>query len=388
MLVKLKDIVTFINGRAYSQPELQDKGKYRIVRVGNFSGKNEWFYSDMELNEDKYCENGDLLYKWACNFGPEIWKSEKTIFHYHIWKIKWDEKRVDKMFLYYLLMYMTPYWLSSTNGSIMIHITKETMEEKIVDLPPLKTQKKISKILENLDKQIEKNLHIVKRLQVMGQAIFNRWFLQFEHFKKDNKFKYNEDLNLKIPENWEVKKIAEICKIFLGGTPSTKNREYWNGEINWLNSGEVANFPIIDSEKTINEKGLKNSNTKLLKKGTVVISITGNIRVSYLAIDSCINQSIVGIEENELLKIGYLYPFLKNKIEFLIRSSTGNCQKHINKNFIENLKIVLPPKNVLDIFNNLTQNIYAKISQISLMTKKLIKFKNKLLPLLINQQII
>ena len=53
-LYKLGSIIKLINGRAYLMPELQDSGKYRIVRVGNFSGKDEWFWSDMELEEDKY----------------------------------------------------------------------------------------------------------------------------------------------------------------------------------------------------------------------------------------------------------------------------------------------------------------------------------------------
>ncbi|ADV35020.1 restriction endonuclease subunit S [Mycoplasmopsis fermentans] len=361
-----------------------ETGSTLIKKIGNFPafGGNGIITYVNKWNVD---EDAIIIGRVGANCGCVNITNKKSFVTDNALIFKPKEKNMARFYFYFLLhLNLNKFHI----GSSQPLLTQGILGNIKINIPSLNKCQKISKILDNIDNQIERNNSMVQKLQVMGQAIFNRWFLQFEHFKKDNKFKYNEDLNLKIPENWEVKKIAEICKIFLGGTPSTKNREYWNGEINWLNSGEVANFPIIDSEKTINEKGLKNSNTKLLKKGTVVISITGNIRVSYLAIDSCINQSIVGIEENELLKIGYLYPFLKNKIEFLIRSSTGNCQKHINKNFIENLKIVLPPKNVLDIFNNLTQNIYAKISQISLMTKKLIKFKNKLLPLLINQQII
>ncbi|VEU61419.1 type I restriction-modification system subunit S (plasmid) [Mycoplasmopsis fermentans] len=288
MLVKLKDIVTFINGRAYSQPELQDKGKYRIVRVGNFSGKNEWFYSDMELNEDKYCENGDLLYKWACNFGPEIWKSEKTIFHYHIWKIKWDEKRVDKMFLYYLLMYMTPYWLSSTNGSIMIHITKETMEEKIVDLPPLKTQKKISKILENLDKQIEKNLHIVKRLQVMGQAIFDM-FLN----------------NAKDYEN-----IESLCKIIWGQCPKGNNILSENVSNNLMlyasGAGDLENNKILISPKAFTDKPIK-----IIDNRTICMSIAGTVgKIGISDKNIAIGRAMVGFYNEK--KFGLIY-FILNK---------------------------------------------------------------------------
>lgn len=58
---KLGQVCTLINGRAYSKPELLDDGKYPVLRVGNFFTNNHWYYSDMELDNDKYCVDGDLL---------------------------------------------------------------------------------------------------------------------------------------------------------------------------------------------------------------------------------------------------------------------------------------------------------------------------------------
>ena len=129
------NVASLINGRAYLMPELQDSGKYKIVRVGNFTGKDEWFFSDMELEPEKYCENGDLLYKWACTFGPEIWKGDKTIYHYHIWKVVCNPVLLDKTFFFYYLKYYTPLWLSGTNGATMVHITTASMEKKKLYLP-------------------------------------------------------------------------------------------------------------------------------------------------------------------------------------------------------------------------------------------------------------
>ena len=85
--VKLKDIATILNGRAYKQNELLEDGKYKVLRVGNFFTSDRWYFSDLELDENKYCNFGDLLYAWSANFGPKIWNEGKTIFHYHIWKI-------------------------------------------------------------------------------------------------------------------------------------------------------------------------------------------------------------------------------------------------------------------------------------------------------------
>ena len=106
--VKLKDICRLINGRAYKQEELLDSGKYPVLRVGNFFSDKVFYYSDLELEEDKYCDNGDLLFAWSASFGPKIWDGEKVIYHYHIWKMELTD-RVNKEFLFYYLFHLTFY---------------------------------------------------------------------------------------------------------------------------------------------------------------------------------------------------------------------------------------------------------------------------------------
>jgi type I restriction enzyme, S subunit len=65
---KLGDVAKFLNGRAYKQEELLQNGKYRVLRVGNFFTNNTWYYSNLDLEDDKYCDKGDILYAWFCFF--------------------------------------------------------------------------------------------------------------------------------------------------------------------------------------------------------------------------------------------------------------------------------------------------------------------------------
>ena len=83
----LGEVATFINGKAYKQEELLTEAKYKVLRVGNFFTKGDWYYSNLEMDEDKYVNDGDLMYAWSASFGPKFWIGEKTIFHYHIWKV-------------------------------------------------------------------------------------------------------------------------------------------------------------------------------------------------------------------------------------------------------------------------------------------------------------
>lgn len=206
---QIQDVCRLINGRAYSNDEMLEHGKYKIVRVGNLSGGNStWFYSDLELPADKYCHNGDLLFAWACTFGPHIWKEDNTIFHYHIWKIVEDKDVVDRRFFCYYLKFATGGFLGALNGSVMVHITKSSMEKMIIRIPKkLEDQRRIASILSSLDRKIELNNKINADLEEMAQAIFKNWFVDFEPFK-DGKF-VDSELGM-IPEGWKVISLNEI----------------------------------------------------------------------------------------------------------------------------------------------------------------------------------
>lgn len=148
---KFNEEVLVINGRAYRKEELLSCGKYRVLRVGNFFTNDSWYYSDLELDEDKYCDCGDLLYAWSASFGPKIWDGEKVIYHYHIWKMI-PSVKLDKYFLYYWLQssLLTEQVMSQLHGTTMVHITKGIMESTTILYPPLPEQEQIVARLDTL----------------------------------------------------------------------------------------------------------------------------------------------------------------------------------------------------------------------------------------------
>ena len=145
------EVLTFLNGRAYKQQELLDAGKYPVLRVGNFYTNSSWYYSDLELEKDKYCDKGDLLYSWAATLGPKIWNGGKCIYHYHIWKILFDENIIDKMYLYYYLQYDLSEISKSTTHSTMVHVSMGSMKERKIKIPPLNEQRRIAGLISQFD---------------------------------------------------------------------------------------------------------------------------------------------------------------------------------------------------------------------------------------------
>ena len=175
---KLGDVATFINGRAYSQPELLSSGKYKVLRVGNFYTNDSWYYSDLELGEKYYADYGDLLYTWSATFGPHIWLGDRVIYHYHIWKIDLSNQ-LEKQFAVQLLEQDKANILSSKNGSTMVHITKEGMEQKDVIIPPsTKEQQEIGAFFQQLDNLITLHQRKHEKLVVLKRAMLEKMFPQ------------------------------------------------------------------------------------------------------------------------------------------------------------------------------------------------------------------
>lgn len=174
---KFGEIMTFLNGRAYKQDELLGDGKYKVLRVGNFYTNDSWYYSNLELDDKFYATNGDLLYTWSATFGPHIWKGEKVIYHYHIWKLVLQDK-IDKLFALQLLEVDKANIMSDKNGSTMVHITKQGMENKQTILPiSLNEQKQIAKFLSSMDKLITLHQRKLEHLQLQKKALLQQMFV-------------------------------------------------------------------------------------------------------------------------------------------------------------------------------------------------------------------
>ena len=166
----LDKVCVFHNGRAYKQNELLQSGKYRVLRVGNFFTNDSWYYSNLELEEEKIAVRGDLLYAWSASFGPRFWHEEKVIYHYHIWKVD-SFQNVTKSYLYYYLEKDATKIKNEVQGGTMVHITKGDMEKRAITYPCIEEQKKIAKLLSILDERIATQNKIIDKLQSLIKGI-------------------------------------------------------------------------------------------------------------------------------------------------------------------------------------------------------------------------
>ena len=151
-----------------------------------------------------------------------------------------------------------------------------------------------------------------------------------------------------IPEDWEVKKINQFAKVTAGATPPTGISKYWNGEIRWMNSGELNYKKVFEVNGRISEEGLKSTSTKLLPSNCVLIGLAGQGKtrgtVAMNMVQLCTNQSIAAIIPNGKFWEEYLYHNLDSRYDELRNISTGEGGRGgLNLGLIGSLNIPLPP---------------------------------------------
>lgn len=140
--------------------------------------------------------------------------------------------------------------------------------------------------------------------------------------------------------------LSSMIEIISGGTPKTDKPEYWNGNIGWLSVADFNNVErfVYDSEKTITPKGLQESNTKLLKKGDVIISARGTVgALAQIGKEMAFNQSCFGLRAKpEYITNDFLFYALKNYIKNFKAKSAGSVFETINISSFDLMKLSVP----------------------------------------------
>ena len=306
-----------------------------------------------------------------------------------------DFKGNNPKYLYYLLKNLHLDNIFEKGSSVIPSLDRKLVHSLVVPFhKDINDQRKVVDVLSAIDRTIELNKQINDNLEAMAKQLYDYWFVQFDFPNEEGKpykssggaMVWNENLKREIPQGWVVEKMGKCTNVLLGGTPDTNDNSLWGNGYNWLNSGEVAEFPILKSEKNITPKGLEKSATVLAPKGSVTLSITRHLRPSILCIDACINQSVVAILENDKISKEYIYPLLNRDIPRLMSLRTGAQQPHINKGTVEAINVILPPANIMGAYINKAESIYNAIFNNAKEVEELTKQRDELLPLLMNGQ--
>ena len=378
--VLLTDVATKIGDGLHGTPKYDIGGDYYFINGNNLvSGKVVIKEDTKRVNKSEYLKHSKPINERTLLLGINgtignvaYYKNEKCMLGKSACYINVNDE-TDLQFIYYTLVNkdFQNYIEGIATGTTILNVPLKGIREYTVKLPSLPEQRAIASILSSLDDKIDLLHRQNATLEKMAETLFRQWFVE------------------EAKEDWVRTKIGDVLDTVLGGTPSTKKPEYWDGNIPWINSGEVNNFRILQCSRFITELGLKKSNTKLLPVGTTVLAITGATlgQVSLLEIDTCANQSVVGIIPNGTLPKEFIFLWIKMKISEIILSETGGAQPHINKNDINETDIVIPDSDYLNKIKLTIEPLFKKITHNSFQIRTLTALRDTLLPKLMSGEV-
>jgi type I restriction enzyme S subunit len=296
---------------------------------------------------------------------------------------------LDPLYLhYYLKQDDVVSWITNQAvGATMPNLNTGILRSVPVRFPPLPIQRRIAGILSVYDELIENSQRRIKILEAMARALYREWFVHFRFPGHESVPRVPSPLG-DIPLGWEIEKLGRISKIVLGGTPSRSVNAYWEGgTIPWLKSGKLNDIRVIEGTEYITQFGLEKSATKLMPPKSVLVAITGAILVSFLEIEACANQSVIGMHGFERVCPEYVHLNLSENISSLESKMSGSAQQHINKEIVNETDILIPPKPIADAFTAVIQPVYEEIKVALFKSTNLRRTRDLLLPRLLSGQI-
>lgn len=328
-----------------------DFKKYKVVKKGQFT-----YIPDTSRRGDKI---GIALLE---DYEEGLVSNVYTVFEII------DEKQLIPEYL--MLWFSRPefdrYARFKSHGSVREVMDWDEMCKVELPVPPYEKQKEIVDGYKAITERIALKQKINDNLVAVGTASIQKnvgrgALINLTEPEMDR---------LTLPDDFEIQTVSEFCReTKSGSTPSRTNNEYWeNGTISWVKSGEVHNNITLQTEEYITPLGLSESSTKLLPKDTVLMAMYGVTagEVGYLAIEATTNQAICGMICNSKADAAYLYFSLIQSQAAISRLSNGGAQDNLSKNFIDNIKIVVPSSEFIEELN-----LAAIVEQMTLNTKEI-----------------
>ncbi len=387
MLVKLEKYLDIKRGPGLPSQFYAEKGKLIRLTLGNFDYPNGGFkhntskqdiYYTGDVKEEYILKKDDLITPLTEQveglLGETAWipENNKYIQNGDIGLVLPFENVLDKKYCYYLLSSsLIKKQLSAGAQQTKIrHTSPEKIKDCIAPIPDIDLQRKIGNILYEIDQQINRNKKLVYKLQVLSQGIFNKFFS-------------NETNNISLLDFPYAKIIKPGINKFEGNKYYIATAEVDNEKVNY-------NAPLIDYETRENR-----ANMQPVKNSVWFAKMKNSVKHIYISNADCIlcsnyifSTGFIGIKCDDFV-FEYLVNFI-NMSYFEIKKdilSHGATMEGVNNDDLNSIQIPLPSKEKLISFHNKVKELHCQITKLSEQTFKLDNLKNKILPLLINQQL-
>ncbi|MEY4210143.1 MAG: hypothetical protein RLZ92_522 [Pseudomonadota bacterium] len=282
-----------------------------------------------------------------------------------------DEDNYNLDYFYYLLQTLGLQELNE--DSAVPGLNRETAYNQEFYLPEISEQKAIANVLSSLDDKIDLLHRQNKTLEAMAETLFRQWFIE------------------EAQDDWENLPIDVIVSLKGGGTPSTKQSSYWDGQISWASPRDLSNHSsvfLFDTERKITTEGLSQISSGLLPTGTVLLS--SRAPIGYLAITDipvAINQGYIAIICDGFVSQYFMYLWCKTNMDYIKSVGNGATFEEVSKSSFRELIVSVPHRSILDDFDEKVGSLFSKIKTNKKQLIVLEKLRDTLLPKLMSGEV-
>lgn len=266
-------------------------------------------------------------------------------------------------------------------------VLKDFKKMKLEFISSMKAQQKIASILSAYDDLIQNYKKQIEALQTTASELYKEWFVRFRFpGYKNSRFENG------IPEGWKIERIGNIGEVIGGGTPSTENEEYWDGDIPWLSPVDLSdntNVYVSRGGKNITKLGLQKSSAKMMPKDTVLLS--SRAPVGYVALAKnpiCTNQGFKSVVCNtSVIQPIYLYFYFRMNKNYLQSIASGATFPELSGSMMKKLKVLLPQMELQKEFSKKANIFISKAELLSEQITNLTQQRDLLLPRLMSDKL-
>lgn len=427
-MTTLGEYIKVQGGYAYKSKDFIESSENKVlkiknVRFGTVDYSEPAYISDeiAKTTKNWKVNEGDVLISMTGS-GPNapqslvgrvarVWKNEPDAWiNQRVGRIcVLDENMVHLDFIFYWLSLpqSQDYLVSNSSGSAnQANISGKIIESLPCPKVDYQTSRQIADLARKFDEKIIVNSQTNKTLEEMAQAIFKSWFVDFDPVKAKMNGEQPEGMDAAtaslfpeklveselglIPEGWEVSALSELIKLTGGGTPKRSEETYWNGDIPWFSVKDVpsgSNVFVVDTDEKITELGLSKSSTKLLPKGTTIITARGTVgKLALVGTDMCMNQSCYGIRGKEVGDY-YNYFNLKQAVSTLQQNTHGAVFDTITTKTFDTYSLAFGGVELANKFDALIAPLLQKIEANVRQNIELSALRDTLLPKLLSGEI-
>ena len=386
---KLGDVAKFIDYRGKT-PRKTVSGipliTAKIVKNGSILPPNEFI---AESDYDAWMtrglpKTGDVVLTTEAPLGEVAQlKDSHVALAQRIIVLRAKEDVLDNTFLKYFLLSAEGQarLKSRESGTTVTGIKSSELQEVLVPIPELPTQKRIARILSSLDDKIEVNNQINRNLEEQAKAIFKSWFVDFEPFK-GRKF-VDSELG-KIPKGWKISSLSSIA-VFLNGLAMQKFRP----------EEDDSGLPVLKIKEL--HQGYCDTNSDscsseipeqyIIHDGDVVFSWSGTLLVDFWCGGECgLNQHLFKVTSEKFDKWFYFLWISHHLAEFsAIAEGKATTMGHIKREHLDQAKVLLPSASDYNALSSILKPVYDQIVLNKIESKKLALLRDTLLPKLMTE---